>query len=496
MQVEAQASSLEPKDWDEYRELCHQMVDDVLTHLQSLDQKPTWQQMPLDLEERIRGEPLPRKPAGEKAAYGDFTRDILHFPSGNLHPRFFGWVEGSGLPFASMADMLASSLNPHMAGFNHAPKLVEQKLVDWMAELMGFPSGTSGVLESGGTMSNILALAVARYAKCGFDVREQGVQAGSQPLTVYCSDETHGWIEKGMEFLGLGRRFLRKVPVDDQYRMKIDGLRDMIEADRAAGLRPICVIGTAGTVNTGACDDLVSLSHLCKDEDIWFHVDGAFGAFLKLSPANSHLVEGVELADSLAIDLHKWMFLPFEIACVLVRDEAAHTGTFALAPSYIAELDRGVIAGGLPFWDRGMDLSRSFKALKAWMCLKAYGVEGFTKAIERNLGQTRLLVELVNASPDLQLMSPSTMNIACFRFVRPGLDGPALDALNLETLLRLQESGDAVVSSTVLDGKFALRFCTVNHRTQVSDIQMLVDSVVKHGRKSYLEMPQTARNQG
>ncbi len=476
-----QQTSLDPQDWDAFRALSHEMLDDMFDHLAGLAEAPAWRPYPPEVKARILGEPVPMVGQGERAAYDAFVRDIMPYPSGNAHPRFFGWVQGPGVPLANMADFLASGLNPHGAGFNQTPALVEQRVIEWMIELMGFPANSSGVLESGGTMANILGLAVARHAKSGFDVREEGLQGGDSPVAVYCSAETHGWITKGVELLGIGSRFLRKIPVDDEYRMDIPALRQTVAADLSAGIRPICVVGTAGTVNTGATDDLNALADLCREHDIWFHVDGAFGALARLSPNLAPLVAGIERADSVAFDLHKWMYLPFEIACVLVRDPAAHVGTFALAPSYIAGLARGVIAGGLPFSDRGVDLSRSFKALKAWMCIKAYGVQKFGEIIERNVLQTRLLVSLIRANPNLELLAPAPMNIACFRYIRSGLSTEELNALNLEVLFRVQETGDAVPSSTMIGGNFAIRACNVNHRTTDGDIHRLVESVLRHG---------------
>jgi glutamate/tyrosine decarboxylase-like PLP-dependent enzyme len=374
------ASTLDPANWEEFRALAHRMVDDMVDYQRDLPDRPVWQDLPAGVVDVVGSEPVPYQAQGEQAAYEQFVRDVLPYPNGNLHPRFFGWVQGCGMPLASMADMLASAMNPHMAGFHQAPALVEKQVVRWMAELMGFPSSSSGVLESGGTMANTLALAVARHAAAGFDVHGEGLRS-NQELTVYCSAETHGWVVKAVELLGLGRESLRNVAVSADFRIDLEELRQLVAEDVAAGKRPICVIGTAGTVVSGATDDLNGLADFCAERGIWFHVDAAFGAFLKLSAQHRHLVDGLERADSVAMDLHKWMSLPFEIACLLIRDETAHTATFAKTPSYLAQFDRGVMAGGLPFADRGMDLSRGFKALKAWVCLKAYGVESFAAAI-------------------------------------------------------------------------------------------------------------------
>jgi aromatic-L-amino-acid decarboxylase len=477
----SQELDLDPHDWAAFRALGHRMLDDMVDHLSTLREQPAWKQVPEKTQAVLLSEPVPRLPQGEAAVYEEFRRNVLPYPNGNLHPRFFGWVQGNGIPLAMLADMLASGMNPHLAGFNQAPALVEQKVISWLAALMGFPENTSGVLESGGTMASILGLAVARHAKSGVDMRKQGLQSGGPRLTVYCSTETHGWVQKGVELLGIGTDWLRRIPVDTQFRMDVSALREAVAADVAAGHRPLCVVGSAGTVNTGAIDDLQALADFCQEQGLWFHVDGAFGALARLSPKLAPLLAGMERADSLAFDLHKWMYLPFEIACVLVRHPEAHTGTFALAPSYIARQPRGVSAGGFPFSDRGVDLTRSFKALKAWMCLKAYGVDTFARIIEQNVEQTRYLVRKIEDHPRLELLAPAPLNVACFRFRAEGLSAEQLDRLNTEVLLRVQESGVAVPSSTVVNGAFAIRACNVNHRATRADVDALLQAVLDHG---------------
>lgn len=468
-------------DWESYRLLAHRAIDEMVSHLSSLSEMPAWQEMPPPVVERLKVGPIPRVGVGESRAYEAFVQDILPYPNGNLHPRFFGWVQGPGMRLANLADYLASAMNPHLAGFNQAPALVEAQVLHWMKEIMGFPPSSSGVLESGGTMGNILGLAVARHVKSGFDVRQEGLQGGHPPVTVYCSEETHGWVRKGAELLGIGSSFVRFIPANREFQVDLQQLEDAVIHDLQDGLRPVCIIGTAGTVNTGATDDLCALAGLCRRHDLWFHVDGAFGAFARLAPSVAQQVEGIQLADSLTFDLHKWMYLPFEIACTLIRDAQAHVSTFEMAPSYIASLNRGTIAGGLPFFDRGVDLTRGFKALKAWMCISAYGLDSFGAAIERNLDQARLLCKLVDEHPNLERLAPAPLNIVCFRYVRAGLNESELDLINQEILFSLQEKGIAVPSSTQIDGKFSLRACLLNHRTTFDDVRMLIDASVQIG---------------
>lgn len=387
-----------PTEEAAFRALAHRMVDDILDHLLTLREQPAWQEMPAAVRTAL-AEPVPWRGIGADAAYAHFRERVLPYTNGNLHPRFFGWVQGNGTLLGMMADMLAAGLNPHMAGFNQAPALVEQQVIDWLAELLGMP-GASGTLVSGGSMASTLGLAVARYAKAreaGIDLRADGLQRWpdrpSPPrLLCYGSAETHRWAQKAVDFLGLGQRAFRSVPVDRDYRIHLPTLVEMVAQDRAEGAVPFCVIGTAGTVNTGASDDLTALAAFCRTERLWLHVDGAFGALAYLSDALRPQVAGLEQADSLGFDLHKWGSLPFECACLLVRDPTVHRAAFATQTTYLAAITRGVAAGGQPFGERGLELTRNFKALKVWLSLKADGVHRLAAVIEQNVTQVRHLV--------------------------------------------------------------------------------------------------------
>jgi glutamate/tyrosine decarboxylase-like PLP-dependent enzyme len=480
------------REWDELEALGRRMLEDMFQHLETLPTQPAWQQMP-DAIAASFDEPLPLSGSGMVQTYEAFCRRVLPFRNGNVHPRFFGWVQGSGTPYAMLADMLASGMNAHLAGFNHAPALVERQVVKWFAELMGMPGG-SGLFVTGGTMANTLALAVARVTqarKTNIDARRDGMQTwpGEEraPLVFYGSTETHAWATKAAAFLGLGERAFRRVPVDAEYRIDVAALERQIGEDRAGGLHPFCVIGTAGTVNTGATDDLVALAAVCARESLWFHVDGAFGAMLRLSPALSPIVDGIDRADSIGFDLHKWGSMPFDNAMVLIRDAAAHHDAFRSTASYLAPASRGVSVGGTHFSERGLDLTRSFKALKAWMSLKADGIDKHARVIEQNVAQVQHLVRRVREHPQLELLAPAPLNIACFRFRDANVAEADLDALNQELLVRLQERGIAVPSSTVIQGSFAIRVAHVNHRTTWNDMDLLVDSVVAIGAELVAE---------
>lgn len=468
--------TLDPADWEDLRTLGHRMLDDMFTYLRTRREQPVWQPLPDTVRESFQ-EPLPIEGMPVEEVYETFSRAILPYAMGNTHPRFWGWVMGPGTPLGMLAELLAAGVNPNMGGGDHAGTLVEVQVVEWCKEMLGFPAEGSGVLVSGGSMANLLALAAARTARSPFDVRERGVAAASQPQTLYGSAEMHSSVQRAVELLGLGNTWLRRIPVDADDRIDVAALRRAIEADLAVGCRPICVIGNAGTTNSGAVDPLDTLADLAAEYGLWYHVDGAFGALLALSPRLRPLVAGMERADSLAFDLHKWGYLPFEAGCVLVRDAEMHRRTFALRPDYLQHAERGLGAGAVWFSDYSIQLTRGFNALKVWMALKTDGVARLGRLIEQNVDQAAYLAGLIEASPRLELLAPVALNVVCFRAMAPDLAEPRLDALNEEILFRLQESGIAVPSGTHVRGRYALRCAIVNHRSRYEDFDLLVDAV-------------------
>jgi glutamate/tyrosine decarboxylase-like PLP-dependent enzyme/GNAT superfamily N-acetyltransferase len=468
--------TLDPTDWEEFRALAHRMVDDSVDYLASVRERPVWQRPP-DAVRAALSSRAPWSGRGAQAAYEEFLELVRPYSTGNTSPRFWGWVQGTGAPVGVLADFLASVMNPNAADFNHSPALVELQVIDWFREIMGFPPGTSGLLVSGGSAANLTALTVARNAM-NPGVREQGVAAGDARLTLYASREVHSSVRKAAELLGLGEQGLRLVPTRPDYTIDLDQLARMLAEDRAQGLKPFCVVGTAGTVNTGAIDPLNELADLCARERLWFHVDGAFGALAMISPALRPDVAGLQRADSVIFDFHKWLYSPYEAACVLVRSGEAHRSSFSVIPSYLASLDGGIATAPIRYSEYGVQLSRGFRALKVWMALKADGFGKYARLIEQNVEQARYLTRLVEAHPQLELMAPTRLNIVNFRYRRAGLDAAALDALNQRILVQLQESGFAVPSSTVLQGRFTIRCAIVNHRSTRADFEALVAEVV------------------
>jgi aromatic-L-amino-acid decarboxylase len=473
--------TLEPRDWTEVQLLSHRIVDDAIEYLRDVRSRPVWGEMPAEVR-AFFDTPVPRSPAPVTDVYREVAEKVMPYPMGNIHPRFWSWYMGSSNFTGALADFLAAVQGSNLGGGNHAAALLDGQVVNWCKEMIGFPASASGTLVSGGSMANLIGLTVARNVKAGVDVREAGVAAIEKPLRFYGSDQIHSCHRKAVEALGLGNQALRRIPTDDKLRIDVAALRAAIAEDRVAGFRPACVIATAGTVNTGAIDDLQALARLSAEEDLWLHVDGCIGALLAIAPKNAYRVAGMERADSISLDPHKWLHAPFEAGCALIRDASAHRGAFAVTPEYLESTPRG-LASGSWLHDYGLQTTRGFRALKVWMALKEHGVETFGRLVDQNIAQATYLSRLIENEPLLELAVPTNINIVCFRFHPEGVDGEALKALNIEIMLRLQEQGTAALSDTTVHGEHYLRVAINNHRTRRDDLRLLVREATRLGRE-------------
>ncbi len=472
--------SLDPEDWNTARELAHQMVEDAVSHVSAVRDRPVWREMPEETRAYFNT-PAPTAPTPLGSVYQELRENLFPYSMGNIHPRFWGWYMGSSNFTGALADFLAAVDGSNLGGGNTAAAQIDVQVINWFKEMIGFPESASGTLTSGGSMANMVALNVARNAKAGVDVRAEGILNMPEPLGFYASDQVHSCHQKALETMGHGARALTEVATDAHYRMRIDALEAAIAADRARGVKPACVIATAGSTNTGALDDLVAISEVCQREGLWMHVDGCIGAFVRIAPDNADLVRGIDLADSVALDPHKWLHTPFEAGSVLIRDAKRHFDTFEMHGDYLQMQTRGIIAG--PFLaDYGFELSRGFKALKIWMSLKENGVGKLGRLIDQNIAQARYLEGLIAAEPRLELIAPVDLNIVCFRYANGQTDEEALKALNIEVMLRIQESGIAIPSDTTLRGRHCLRVAINNHRTRRADLDLFVQAVLETGQ--------------
>jgi glutamate/tyrosine decarboxylase-like PLP-dependent enzyme len=471
--------SLDPDDWDGFRRLMHAAVDGVVDDLAASRAGPAWRPVPDDVKAALR-DPFP--PGGEPldATLARFDALIRPYPTGNRHPRFFGWVHGGGSASGVLAELLAAGMNVNAGGREHAAVYVERAVVAAFARWFGFPESAGGLVTSGTSMGNLLGIVAARDAALGPSARRDGV-AGAR-LVAYAATGVHDSVAKAMRIAGLGSGALHLIPAEAGRAMDVPALRARIAADRADGAQPFAVVATAGSVDAGVFDDLDAIADVCVDERLWLHVDGAFGALAILSPALAPLVRGIDRADSLAFDAHKWLQAPYAAGVLLVRDESRLRAAFASSPDYLARAERGTAAGAPWFADYGLELSREFRALKLWFTLRHDGIERLGAAIAHTCALARRMAERIGRHDELDLLAPVNLNVVLFRAVQPGAGDAALDRLNDAVAIALQESGVAVLSTTRVNGVRALRACIVNHRTREEDVDAVVDAVLDAAR--------------
>ena len=441
--------TLDPGNWDELRALGHRMLDDMLDYAADIRERPVWSPIPDHVRGRFRAG-LPRKPTELGDVYREFTDFVVPYATGNVHPGFMGWVHGGGTAVGMLAEMLAAGLNANLGGRDHMPIEVERQVVEWTRSMFGFPVGASGIFVTGTSMANLMAVLVARTEALGQSSRHHGIGHDGALLTAYTSKAAHGCIAKAMDIAGFGSHALRNVAVDGDHRIDVAALRAQISADREAGLTPFLVVGSAGTVDIGAIDDLVAMSELCRDEKLWFHVDGAYGALGVLSPEIKPRLAGIERANSIALDFHKWGQVPYDAGFLMVRDGERHRETFAAPAAYLRRETRGLAAGSPWPCDLGPDLSRGFRALKTWFTLKTYGTDKLGAVITPRLRARGSYLEArVSGRAAAGIDGAGAAQHCLLPLSRRGCQCDQRRASSID----VQESGIAAPSTTLLDGQ-------------------------------------------
>ncbi|MGZ5006650.1 MAG: pyridoxal phosphate-dependent decarboxylase family protein [Methylobacter sp.] len=468
--------TLDPSDWNAFRAQGHRMLDDMIDYLEHVRDRPVWQAMPEQVRQSFR-QVLDDGEHDLESAHTVFIKDVLPYALGNVHPGFMGWVHGGGTPVGMLAEMLAAGLNANLGGRDQAPIEIERQVVQWTRQLFNFPETASGLFITGTSMANLIGLLIARSAHLGSGVRRTGLNADNR-LTAYTSAGAHISIVQAMDIAGLGSDALRMIPVDDQHQMDIEALDRAIAEDKQTGLTPFFIAGTVGTVGVGAIDNLQAIAELCRRENIWFHVDGAYGALGMLAPDIAPRLQGIEHADSIAFDFHKWGQVPYDAGFILVRDSELHQSAFASPTAYLKRESRGMAAGSPWPCDFGPDLSRGFRALKTWFTIKVYGAEKLGQIISNTCALAQHLKRHIEAEPRLELLAPVALNIVCFRYRCDDAN-----RINNDIVVALQESGIAAPSSTSINGQLAIRTAIVNHRTTASDIDALLNAVLMLGEE-------------
>jgi len=469
-QAGAPSPSLDPEDWKRFRAAAHRALDSMIDHVESIRERPAWTPAPDDVRAQFRA-PLPRLGRPFEAVLEDFDKNIKPYSTGNGHPGFMGWVHGAGTPIGMVAEMLAAGLNANCGGRNHIGIDVERQITLWMAEALGFPETSAGLFVTGTSIANFLGLLIARNHRLGDDVRKTGLSAGDR-LVAYASQAAHGCVSQALQLAGLGSDALRLVPCDASGAMRLNALERLWEADRAAGFVPLIVVGAAGSVDIGAIDPLVQLADFCAERGLWFHVDAAFGAMLAFSPKLRDRIRGIERADSVAFDFHKWAHVPYDAGFLLTRDAEAQRRAFASERGYLTHAPSGLAAGDVWPCDLGPDLSRGFRALKTWFTLTTLGTDRLGAAIEKNCGLAEHLASHIRRSQAFQLSAPASLNIVCF-----SCKGADRDAQNRSIVEALHNSGRWAPSITMLDGVATIRCAIVNHRTSAADIDAFFGDV-------------------
>jgi aromatic-L-amino-acid/L-tryptophan decarboxylase len=477
----------------EFRRLGHELVDEIASFLDMIRDRPlTSGETPAEIRALLGRAPLPQAGIEPAALLGETARLLFGHSLFNGHPRFMGYITSSAAPLGMLADLLAAAVNPNVGGWELSPVAseIEAQTVRWVAELIGYPTDCGGLLVSGGNMANCACFLAGRRAMLGETARSTGLGV-SGSLRIYASASTHTWIQKAADLFGFGTDAIRWIPTDAGQRLRTDVLRECIREDLARGDRPIMVVGTAGSVGTGAVDPLREIAEICRSHGIWFHVDGAYGAPAAVLPDAPDDLHALALADSLAVDPHKWLYAPLEAGCVLVREAQRLNDAFAYSPTYY-RFETGGDEPPVNYYELGLQNSRGFRALKVWLGLKQAGREGYVRMIGDDCRLAASLHRHVAAHPELEAATLG-LSIATFRYVPRDLRGAGaaesyLNALNEALLARLKKGGQVFVTNAVLDGRFLLRACIVNFRTTEADVAAIPGIVAAAGREVDAEL--------
>jgi aromatic-L-amino-acid decarboxylase len=469
---------------DEFRAVGHRLVDDIAEFLESLPgRRVAPGESPGTVRDLLSHDGLPAQgtPAGELLE--EAARLLFDHSVHNGHPRFWGYITSSAAPLGALADMLAASVNPNQGRWDVSPMAteIEMQTIRWLSEFVGYPRDCGGLMVSGGNMANFLAFIAARKAKAQWDIRRDGLKGDPRQLTCYGSADTHTWIEKAADVAGLGTAAIRWVRMDSEQRMDVAALRRHILEDKANGCLPFLVVATAGTTATGAIDPLPEIAAVCREHDLWFHVDGAYGAPAAALPEAPASLKALADADSLALDPHKWLYSPLEAACVMVRNPVHLANAFSFKPPFY-QVDPGFAEPVVDYYTLGMQNSRGFRALKVWLSLRHVGRDGYVQMIRDDMELAGRLFELADQHPELEACTRH-LSITTFRYFREGAGEDYLNALNSRLVAELQRAGEVFVSNAIVDGKYLLRACVVNFRTTMADIEALPEVVARAGRR-------------
>ena len=487
----ARASSLDIAD-KERRLLANKFVELAHDYFGSVADLPVFPQTSGEAQSGQFDIPPPLESESLENIVAD-CRKIIEGIRHNGHPRFYGYVASPSTPPGAFADLLASTINPSVTSWRSSPAAtqIERTVVRWLGSLIGYDEQAVGLLNSGGSMANLTALLIAHRAKVDGDVSQEGIGSSQQRMTMYVSDQVHMSIPKAADVLGLGQKSVRVIPTDDRFCFDVQALRDAIDADRGNNLKPFCIVASAGTAASGALDPLAEIADIARKNSLWFHIDGAYGAPAAMVTQCKPMFRGLEAADSVSLDPHKWLYTPVDCGCLLLRDAAAARKPFVAEGEYVKVHETAELES-FAFWDYGIELSRRFRALKVWMTLRYYGARRIAEAIAEDMAMAKYLAERVEAAPEFELLAPVQLSICCFRYVPTSLraqlaaadnDGERddlnsqLNRLNERIMHKVQRGGRAYLSNAMLRGKFALRACIINFRTTRADIDLTLDAV-------------------